>query len=140
VKPRSRPAALSSALRYAWTSPNTLLGCLFVLLALASGGTVRVLEGVIEAHGGWLRPLLRGFLLLPGGARAVTFGHVVLARTEVDLEDTRVHERAHVRQYERWGPLFLGAYLVSSVWAWSRGRGAYRGNRFEREAFEQTRR
>jgi hypothetical protein len=127
-------------LRYAWTSPNTLLGCLFVALALASGGTVRVLEGVIEARGGWLRPLLRGFFPLRGGARAVTFGHVVLARTEADLEHTRVHERVHVRQYERWGPLFLGAYLMSSVWAWLRGQGAYRGNRFEREAFEQTRR
>jgi hypothetical protein len=93
---------------------------------------------VIEAQGGWLRPLLRRAVPLPGGARAVTFGHVVLARTEADLVDTRVHERVHVRQYERWGPLFLFAYLGSSVWAAIRGRGAYRGNRFEREAFERT--
>lgn len=133
-----RSAPFVSVLRYAWASPNTLLGCVLVILALASGGRARVLDGVIEAHGGWLHPLLRRAVPLPGGARAVTFGHVVVARTEMDLEETRVHERVHVRQYERWGPLFLSVYLGSSVWSAIRGRGAYRGNRFEREAFERA--
>ena len=50
------------------------------------------------------------------------------------LEWTRRHERAHVDQYERWGPLFLPAYLMSSLTAFCRGQDYYFDNRFEREA------
>ena len=38
-------------------------------------------------------------------------------------------------QWERWGPLFLPAYFALGLWAWLRGRDAYRANRFEREAW-----
>jgi hypothetical protein len=61
---------------------------------------------------------------------------VVLARTDPDLDATRAHERVHVRQCERWGPLFIPAYLSSSAWAAIRGEDAYRDNGFEREAYE----
>ena len=62
--------------------------------------------------------------------RAITFGHVVLCVDDIDDETLR-HEMVHVRQYERWGPLFVPAYLIASLVARSRGRHAYRDNRFE---------
>jgi len=40
-----------------------------------------------------------------------------------------------VQQYERWGPLFVPAYLGSSLLQWLRGQDPYRSNWFEREAF-----
>jgi hypothetical protein len=114
-----------------WALPTTLIG-----LALAStavfGGHTRVSGGVVEAWGGALRWLLRAW---PPGAAAMALGHVILAMTEGDLERHRAHERVHVRQCERWGPLFLPAYVLSSLWAWVRGRDPYLENRFEREAF-----
>lgn len=62
--------------------------------------------------------------------RAITFGHVVLC---VDDADDRLmrHERAHVRQFERWGIFLLPAYLGASLWALVRGRHHYRDNLFE---------
>lgn len=127
---------LARSLRYAWASPNTALGAVFALLAVLTGGRLYLRAGALEASGGLLPFLLRAAVPIRGGARALTLGHVVLGRTEADLERTRAHERVHVRQCERWGPLFLPAYLSSSAWAAIRGRGAYRGNRFEREAYE----
>jgi hypothetical protein len=95
---------------------------------------VAVCDGVIEAHG----PLLRWFLTrlgpVPGGIAAITLGHVVLGRDAQTLQETRSHERVHVRQYERWGPFFLPAYAAASVWALARGGHAYFDNWFEREA------
>jgi hypothetical protein len=62
--------------------------------------------------------------------RAITFGHVVLAVDELDPE-TLDHELVHVRQYERWGPLFFPAYGIASIVARLKGGGAYRDNGFE---------
>jgi hypothetical protein len=62
-------------------------------------------------------------------------GHVVLGRTGHCLDSCRTHELVHVRQYERWGPLFIPAYVACSVFIWFRGGDAYRDNPFEREAF-----
>ncbi len=65
----------------------------------------------------------------------MTLGHVVIART-IELHDlTRTHERVHVRQCERWGPLFVPAYLLASLVQWARGRNPYMDNPFEREAY-----
>jgi hypothetical protein len=44
-----------------------------------------------------------------------------------------------VRQYERWGPAFLPAYLAAALWGAARGAGAYHGNFFERQAFDGER-
>ena len=60
----------------------------------------------------------------------MTFGHVVLCVDEIDVTALQ-HELVHVRQYERWGLLFVPAYLVASVFARSRGGHAYRDNPFE---------
>ncbi len=81
---------------------------------------------------GWL---LEHATLLEGGALAITFGDVVLGRSEAALDMTREHERVHVRQAHRWGPFFIPAYLTASGVAWLLRRDAYRGNIFEREAF-----
>ena len=119
--------------RYLWAAPNTALGLVLVLLALG-GGRVSVVEGVVEAHGPILRWLLRHLTLLPGGAAAITFGHVVLGVDDEALDATRTHERVHVRQYERWGPFFIPAYLGTGLWLLMRGRHPYLENPFERDA------
>jgi hypothetical protein len=54
------------------------------------------------------------------------------------LDCARSHEQVHVRQYEQWGPLFLPAYLASSLWQLACGRHCYRDNWFERQAYERS--
>ncbi len=121
---------------YLWALPTTSVGLLFVPLAIFwRGGGARWVDGVLELHGGLVTPFLRKCTLLPGGASAMTLGHVVLGLDPEILALTRSHERVHVRQCERWGPLFLPAYGIASLIALLRGQGAYRGNAFEREAY-----
>ena len=128
-----RPSTPTSVARYLWALPNTLLGLLF--LPAAARGGIAIVHGVVELHGPLVAAVLRRVVPIPGGAAAMTFGHVVIGRDQCALDITRVHERVHVRQYERWGPAFIPAYLTASAWAWLRGRRAYEGNYFEREAF-----
>jgi hypothetical protein len=105
------------------------------LAALATWrGRLTIVQGVVEAEGPLLCWALSRLVPLPGGAAAITLGHVVLGSDARALECTRPHERVHVHQYERWGPLFLPAYFVASAWARARGGHAYRDNVFEREA------
>jgi hypothetical protein len=120
-----------------WASPWTLLGLALGTLGLATGGKVQRTGRVIEFHGGLLAWLLARAPIV-GGASAITFGHTVLARTLVDLDHSREHELVHVRQYERWGPLFVPAYLACSAWLLARGGHAYWDNPFEREAYGQS--
>ena len=128
-------SALLRVLRYAWASPNTLLGLLLAAIGLIGGGRLRWIDGAFEAHGPWLQWSLNKFSLLPGGIAAITFGHLIIAQTEAHHDRTRYHERVHVEQYGRWGPFFLPAYGVASIWAKCKGRPAYLGNCFEREAY-----
>jgi hypothetical protein len=124
-----------TALAYFWASPNTLLGLVLALPDMAMRRHVRRVGGVVEIAGPWIGFLLRHATLLRGGARAITFGHVVLGISADALEASRSHERVHVAQYERWGPIFIPAYLLASVRARLRGEDPYRDNPFEREAF-----
>jgi hypothetical protein len=124
----------AAIVRYTWASPTTTLGLLLAVTACWRG-RVAIVDGVIEAHGPVLAWLMRHLTLVPGGAAAVTLGHVVVARDRDSLESTRAHERVHVRQCEIWGPLFVPAYLAASLWAGVRGRDLYRDNPFEIEAF-----
>jgi len=64
---------------------------------------------------------------------------VIIGLDARTLDSCRSHEHVHVRQYERWGPLFFPLYLGSSLWQWMRGRDPYRDNRFEVEAFRGER-
>lgn len=125
-------------LRYLWASPTTLMGLLFVGLALVSGGRARVRQGAIESHGGLVSLLLRRVVPLKGGAMALTLGHVILGASAAALDVARAHEHIHVRQCERWGPFFLPAYVIASVVAAVRGGHFYRDNVFEREAYAST--
>lgn len=133
--PRRRPWPVRIFI-YFWALPTTLVGLLFLPAALVGGG-VQFVDGVLELHGGLVRVFLERATLLPGGASAMTLGHVVLGRDRAALDRTRSHERVHVRQVERWGPLFLPAYVAASLVALMQGKDAYRGNAFEREAFEK---
>jgi len=103
------------------------------LVTLCTGGRARCVEGVLEVHGGFATFALRKLVLLKNGAAAMTLGHVVIGQDALSLEHTRAHERVHVRQCERWGPLFIPAYVGVSVVLWLRGRDAYLDNPFERE-------
>jgi hypothetical protein len=122
---------------YLWAAPVSIAALPAALLGAVTGGRMRIRDGVLEAGGGILRPLLsRG---IPGFAiHAITLGHVVLGAGGEELAMTRAHERAHVRQYERWGILFLPLYLLSSLHALARGRSVYSGNAFELQAARES--
>ncbi len=125
--------------KYLWALPATLLGIFCVALALVSGGRVQVVRGVLEVYGGFASWLLtRGMPWMASGAAAMTLGHVVLGCDKECLARTRDHEHVHVRQYERWGFLFLPLYGWFSLVLWLRGRDAYLDNPFEVEAYEST--
>lgn len=111
------------ALRYLWAGPWTLVG-----LLLAPGfRRRRIVSGVLLCEGAaW--PGRLGWRY-----RAITFGHVVLAVDELD-QDVLGHELVHVAQYERWGLLFVPAYLLAALWARLRGRHPHDDNPFERRA------
>ncbi len=122
------------ALAYAWALPTTVVGLALVAVAVTTGARAALVEGVLEAHGGLLDPFLRRGVPLRGGASAMTLGHVVVGRDPDALARTRLHERVHVRQAERWGPFFVPAYVLASVICSARGGHYYRDNRFERDA------
>lgn len=125
-------------LRYIWALPNTLLGLLFVPMALFTKGRMEIVEGVLEIHGGFVTWFLKHGIPIRGYLGALTLGHVVLGYDKNTLSVYRRHEHAHVRQFEILGPLFLPVYLAASIWAWFRGRGAYKGNYLERKAREHS--
>ena len=127
-----KPTAMR--LRHLWALPNTLLGLALAVLSRRDGDAARWVEGVFEIHGPGIRRLFSRLWIEPPEIRAVTLGHVVLARDRRSLLATRWHERIHVEQYERWGPFFLPAYLAAALIAVCRGRDPYLGNRFERMA------
>ncbi len=118
-----------------WALPWTLVGLAVGILALVTGGSVRRHGGTLGFSGGAARGFLR-FAPFVRGASAMALGHVVLARSKGDLDDSYDHELVHVRQYERWGPLFVPAYLVAAAWQVLHGRHPYWDNPFEREAYE----
>jgi len=107
-------------LRWFWPAPVTLVGALMSLFFRGR----RFKDGVLLAEGAeW--PGRLGWRY-----RAITLGHTVLSVDELD-EATFQHELVHVRQFERWGPLFLLIYPAASAWAQVKGRHFYRDNRFE---------
>jgi hypothetical protein len=104
-------------------------------VVLCLGGRLRFVRGVAEFSGGLLGVVAGS---VPRSIRfsAMTLGHVILGISEAELAAARDHEHVHVRQYQRWGPLFLFAYAGSSLWQFMNGRRAYRDNFFERQAYK----
>jgi len=119
-----------------WASPYSLLGLAIGAVGLCTGGRARFRDGAIEFYGGAVKWLI---VRLPSGqfTLAITFGHVILGQTDAALDVAHGHERIHVRQYERWGPLLGPAYLGCCAVLWLLGRRPYRDNPFEREAYER---
>ena len=120
-------------LKYLWAAPASLLGLILAAAARLFGAATRLHTGVLEVT---LAPQHKTV-----GQRshvlpfvAITLGHVVIARTTTDQERLRPHERIHVAQYERWGPVFLLAYPAESALQVLLGRRPYMDNRFERQA------
>lgn len=120
---------IAKVIVYLWASPYTCLG---LALGLVLAGKFRIVAGVVEIHGPRVAAVLER-LWIP--AAAITLGHTVLGQSEDWLCRTRTHERVHVRQYQRWGPLFVPAYLLASVALFAVGKNGYLCNPFEREAF-----
>lgn len=116
-------------LRHLWPLPWTAVGLLAAALALGCGARLRWHAGALECTGGAL-----GTLAARGTFAAITFGHVILACSADAAARLARHERAHVRQYESWGPLFVPAYLLAGAWQWANGRRAHADNPFERAA------
>src|SRR5262245_16027704 len=116
---------------YLWAFPATAVGLILALAAVLTGGRACSVRGVLEVHGGCARWLLRR-----GGGAAMTLGHVILGRDQECLDRSRGHERVHVRQFERWGPLLLPLYVLAGWAARRRGLDAHLDNPFEQEAYE----
>ena len=125
--------AVEALLKYLWASPASALGCLLALAAAPFGARIGLRTGVLEVtlarEASEGRAVRRSLPFV-----AITLGHVVIAVSESDQARLRAHERVHVAQYERWGPLFLVAYPVESLLQLLLGRRPYRDNRFEVEA------
>lgn len=120
---------------YLWAATTTLVGVPFAITAFLTGGRLKLVSGVLEAHGGAIGWLLRHCRIFSArGIMAITVGHIVLGRDQWCLDCSRAHEHVHVRQCERWGPFFIPAYLLASLIAVLCGRHIYQDNPFERDA------
>src|SRR6478752_742001 len=100
--------------RYAWAAPDTVLGFVFGFVGWLFGASARFNNGTVQFCGGRLFGRA-GLLPSRYSFCAITFGHVILAENQATLAAVRLHEEVHVRQYERWGPFFVPAYLLSSL-------------------------
>ena len=99
-------------------------------MASLVGAKIQRVSGVLEVNlDPRSRALCKAVSCLP--FTAITFGHVVLACNAQEQAALRRHERVHVAQYELWGPVFLLAYPLESLFQLLRGRKAYLDNRFE---------
>lgn len=127
IRRRGRLGRILPWWRYLWASPTTLLG---VAASLASFTVPRPAGPIAVSRSS--RGFARWFLTRRG-YRAITLGHLVLLTGEAGPE-ILPHEMVHVRQVERWGPLFLPTYLLAMLAMRLRGRDPYLDNPFEVEA------
>lgn len=118
---------------YLWAGPCSLAGLAVVSVALVMGARARLQDGTLQVAGGRFAGFLSG---LPTRLRILAFtnGHVIFALSWPVMDAYRAHELVHVRQYERWGPLFPVLYLGASLVLKLRGRDPYFENPFERAA------
>jgi hypothetical protein len=116
---------------YLWVAPVTLVGLFFALIAYWLGASAKWRFGMLEIAGNSRTPLLH---ILSKQFHAITIGHVILGRSHGLLKVWRSHEHVHVRQYERWGPLFPVLYFLASLKALFTGKRFYWDNVFEIEA------
>lgn len=110
---------------YLWAAPLTATG---LLLGALSRTRPQLRDGVLLFSG--VRGV-GGRMLRWRGFAAATLGHTVITAHEPSARLLR-HELVHVRQAERWGPLFVPLYLAGLL------RYGYRRNPFERAAYAAT--
>jgi hypothetical protein len=120
-----------------WAAPCSAVGLLLAVVPLSLGGKAVCRHGALEVTYRQ-RQASCGKLALALPFRGIVFGHVILAVTEEELCHMGPHERVHIEQYERWGPLFFLAYGMSSLWQLLRGRSPYWCNHFEIQARERS--
>lgn len=120
--PAPPASRLGRAAGYVWAAPLTATG---VVLGALSRTRPQVRDGALvfsEVRG------LGGWMLRWRGFAAATLGHAIIAARQPSERLLR-HELVHVRQAERWGPLFVPLYLAGLI------RYGYRRNPFERAAY-----
>jgi hypothetical protein len=118
-------------IRLLWAAPLTAFGVVPALAVWLARGCVCWREGALDVHG----PLASVVLRWPGlNFSAVTIGHIIIARDARCCASAGAHERVHVRQGERWGPLFPFAYCGAGLWQVLQGKRFYWDNPFEVEA------
>lgn len=123
----------TKALLYLWVLPTSAVALPLVALNALTGGSTFLHGGVVEVHGRLVRRVLN---FGPFPAAALTLGHVVLNQDDTARRLYRHHELVHVRQAERWGPLFLPLYLGLAVRTWRRTGQGYWDHPWEVEARE----
>jgi hypothetical protein len=115
-------------LRWLWALPLTVWGIVPGLIVWACKGKAHIVDHTLEIHG----PLAHWLLSQPWlSFLALTIGHIVIARDDDCCARTRTHEHTHVRQGERWGPLFPFAYTGAGLYCMLRGGRFYWDNPFE---------
>jgi len=119
---------------YIWAFPNSIIGIVIGLIGMISGGKVQLKRGCLEFYGGFVTWILEN--ATTHGVWAMTLGHTIIGQNSYALKIARDHEQVHVRQYERWGPLFIPVYLLCSGYLWLRKKDCYRQNPFEIEAYD----
>jgi hypothetical protein len=120
-----------------WALPCSAVGLLLAAIPLGLGGSAKWWAGALEVT---YRPGQAncGSLARRLPFRAIVFGHVIIAVTRQELVVLGPHERIHVEQYERWGPIFFLAYPAASVWQLFKGRSPYWHNYFEVQARQRS--
>lgn len=121
--------------RYAWAAPTSAVALPLLIANAATGGQTILWHGVIEIQGPLVRKVLSKGLI---EAAALTLGHVILCADDNSRTRFRAHELVHVRQAERWGPLFLPLYLLIMAWTWRRTGQGYWFHPWEIEAREKS--
>lgn len=120
----------TNAFKYIWASPASAIGICAACFAGLVGAKVKRVSGVLEVSLAPRRAVLcKAVACLPFAA--ITLGHVVIACSAQEQAAHREHERVHVAQYELWGPVFLLAYPLDSLYQLLNGRRPYLDNRFE---------
>ncbi|MBT1070515.1 hypothetical protein [Pelotalea chapellei] len=120
-----------------WVLPCSAVGLVLTAVLLVAGAKVSWSSGALEVT---FRDSLAdcGRRARDLSCRGIVFGHVILAVTREELAIIGAHERIHVQQYERWGPLFFLAYGTSSLLQLIHRRSPYWHNHFEIQARERS--
>src|SRR5207248_8042180 len=91
--------------RYVWAAPCTAVGLCLVAPAFLFGATARVVDGAIEVALSAFKS--SNFLLGALPFNAITFGHVVFASSQTELDRLRAHEQAPTSGNTKGGEYFL---------------------------------